>query len=96
MTMPLLVHQTTMTRQEQLDLWVKRQGTSYAALGRILGVTRSGAIALFKGEHAPTERVKQMRAIRVRGQEIPEELLPVALDVKPGPKSMVDISLASL
>ena len=90
-----LVNQTHVTRQEALDLWVKRNKTSYAALGRLIGVSRAGATGLFKADRAPVDRVEQMRKIRVNGSEIPEELLPKAEDVKPGPKPQADISFAS-
>lgn len=92
MSNALLVNKTPITRQEALDLWVKRMGTSYAAFGRLMGVSRAGALGLFRGDRAPVDRVKQMKNIVVKGEKIPENLLPKAEDVKRGPKPDTEIS----
>lgn len=83
-----------LTRQEQLEVWLKRNKASYAALARCLGMTRQGMRNLLNGDTAPSDRVAQLRAVVIDGQRIPEELLPVPLDIKPGPKPGVSISLS--
>ena len=83
-----------LTRQEQLEVWLKRNKATYAALARCLGMTRQGTRNLLKSDTAPSERVTQLRAVVIDGQHIPEELLPLPLDIKPGPKSSVNISLS--
>ena len=83
-----------LTRQEQLEIWLKRNKTTYAALARCLGMTRQGTRNLLKSETAPSDRVTQLRTVVIDGQRIPEELLPLPLDIKPGPKPSVNISLS--
>ncbi len=83
-----------LTRQEQLEIWLKRNKTSYAALARCIGMTRQGMRNLLHGDTAPSDRVTQLRAVVIDGQRIPEELLPSPLYLKPGPKPGVSISLS--
>lgn len=69
------------TRQESLRLWMTRNGKSFNELGRQIGTTGHGVSWLCDQSTMPTHRHAQLVALGV-----PAELLPEAMDIKPGPK----------
>lgn len=79
--MSLHVTYSELTKQEKLQLWMRRAGLTYAELGRKLGLTRAAAARLCKKETAPTRRVTVLKEIG-----IPADLLPIPLDITPGRK----------
>lgn len=72
----LHVTHSELTRQEELDLWLKRKGSSYAAIGRCLGVSRNSALLFLKGDTLGHSRLNDLKCLRIKGEPIPEHLLP--------------------
>lgn len=70
-----------LTRQERLDIWMRRGGVTFVRLGEICGVHANCAAKLLRQETLP---VRHHAALLAAG--VPLELLPEALDQKPGPK----------
>lgn len=75
------VTQLQPTRQEMLLLYLKRNGLTYASLGKLLGITGQSVLRLCRNPTAPSRRVQQLQAAG-----IPADLLPTPLDVTPGRK----------
>lgn len=71
-----------LTRLERLIIWMRRNKTSFSAIGESLGITRMSAGRLCKAERIPRERHKALARLG-----IPADLLPPAEDVKRGPKT---------
>lgn len=69
------------TRQEALRLWIERKKLSFAEIGRRMGISGVHVATLCDHGTMSVHRHAQLLEIGV-----PAELLPVALDVKPGPK----------
>jgi hypothetical protein len=70
------------SREERLLIWLRRKGLSYAALGKMLGVTRMSALRMCKAEHISSVRHDQLRHIG-----LPTELLPEVEDIPRGRKA---------
>lgn len=73
--------QPTLTRQECLYLYLRREKVSLAALARAMGISRARVHGLLRAERAPSKRVQQLVALG-----LPRDLLPVPEDLRPGPK----------
>lgn len=67
------------TRQERLHLWFRRSGLSQAAVARHLGISPVSFGRWLRAERLPVRNVAMMRELGM-----PEELLPLARDVRPG------------
>jgi len=70
-----------LTRQECLDLWMRRTGFTFVRLGEICGIHANCVTQHLRAETMP---VRHHAALLAAG--VPLELLPLALDQKPGPK----------
>lgn len=81
MQSPSTANLTIPTRQERLHLWMRRLGHTYKAWGRLVGVSGHALSKLCGQETMPVHRHAQLRELGV-----PVDLLPKALDIKPGPK----------
>ena len=71
----------TLSRVEQLIIWMRRHGTSYGRIGRQLGITRMSVGRLCRAERIPPQRFAQLTKLG-----IPAHLLPPAVEVKRGKK----------
>lgn len=71
---------TELTRQERLELWMKRTGWTYKALGHLLDITGANAGRRLKSDTIPPHHHK------IWAQLVPADLLPKAEYQKPGPK----------
>lgn len=71
-------------RPKRLRKWLHAHDITLAALGKALGVSETRARELIFVETMPT-----LLHARARALGIPMELLPRALDKKPGPKPKV-------
>jgi len=69
-----------LTRQEHLELWMRRSGWTYKALGELMGMTGVNAAKRLKSDTIPPSH----HEIWVR--IIPSDLLPQPVYQKPGPK----------
>lgn len=76
---------THLSRREKLEVWMRREGVTFVALGRHCGVTPYNVAKLLRQETMPVRRHEQLAAFGV-----PAELLPAPLDIKPGPKPRTD------
>lgn len=72
---------TPLTRQEALRVWMGRNGTTFTSMGGSLGISANAVSKLCDNETMPTHRHRQLLELGV-----PEDLLPQAVDIKPGPK----------
>lgn len=81
MTLEKDFNQNSMTRQELLLAWMRRNGLSASEMGRRMGVSAVYCWKLVKCERAPVMRVEQLKSMG-----IPDHLLPVAEDRKRGNK----------
>lgn len=81
MQLPITTNLTDLSRQERLRLWMHRNSLTFAALGRQLDLTGNAISKLCSQATMPTRRHAELIALGV-----PDELLPQALDIKPGPK----------
>lgn len=76
------VTQASLTRQEQLRVWLRRMNLTQAKIAELLGVEAVSISRWFYGrESIPTWRHGQLTSLG-----IPAELLPPAVDKAPGPK----------
>lgn len=75
------VNLTPPNRQEQLLLWMRRTGQTFKAWGSLVGVSGHALSKLVGQETMPVRRHEQLVCLGV-----PVELLPLPLDIKPGPK----------
>lgn len=75
------IAQTDLTRQELLRVWMRRNGLTYAALGRELGVGKTTIKNWFQAERIPAWRHEALVQFGV-----PVELLPEPINIAPGPK----------
>ena len=69
-----------LTRQEQLELWMKRAGVTYRALGSMVGITGGNAARRLNSETIPPGHHG------VWSRVVPLDLLPPPLHLKPGRK----------
>lgn len=69
------------TRIEKLDIVLKRAGISYTDMGKRIGVSRSSIYKMLTAETISTWRFAQLLTAG-----IPQELLPEAKNIAPGPK----------
>lgn len=72
---------TDLTRQERLDLWMRRTGTTFVLLGEICGIHANCVTSHLRADTMP---VRHHAALVAAG--MPLELLPDPQDQKPGPK----------
>lgn len=70
---------TELTRQERLHLWFRRSGLSQAAVARRLDISAVAFGRWLRAERLPVRNVAMLREIGV-----PENLLPLAQDIRPG------------
>ena len=70
-----------LTRQERLHLWFRRSGLSQAAVARRLGISAGAFGRWLRAERLSVRNVAMMREVGM-----PEDLLPLAQDVRPGPR----------
>lgn len=90
MEMTLANKLTDLTRDEKVLIWLRRTGRTFRGLGAELGLTGDAVAALLRNESCPTHRHRQLLELGV-----PEELLPPALDIKPGPKPKAEAGAAA-
>lgn len=81
MTMTTSLAQVDLTRQDRLHLWVRKSPWSQNDLARQIGVRPITISRWLRADRLPSWRVQQLRDLG-----IPEDLLPLAEDVSPGPK----------
>lgn len=81
MELPQDATQLPLTRQERLTVWMRRNDVTFTSLADGYELHFSQLARLCGQETMPTRH----HAYLV-GQSIPVELLPLALDQKPGPK----------
>ncbi len=81
---------TQLNRQEALELWKRRNGLSFAEMGRRIGLTGEQVSNLCGSETMPPHRHLQLL-----GLGIPAELLPPPLYRKPGPKPKIETATAA-
>lgn len=75
------ITQASLTRQEQLRVWLRRANITQAKIAELLGVEAVSISRWFYGrESIPTWRHGQLTSLG-----IPSELLPPAVDKAPGP-----------
>ena len=67
------------TRQERLHLWFRRCGLSQAAVARRLDISAVAFGRWLRADRLPVRNVAMLREIGV-----PENLLPLAQDIRPG------------
>lgn len=70
-----------LTRLERLLIWMRRNRINFSEIGESLGITRMSAGRLCKAERISSSRHRELAQLG-----IPVELLPLAKDVKRGPK----------
>lgn len=73
------ISHTELTRQERLHLWFRRSGLSQAAVARRLDISAVAFGRWLRAERLPVRNVAMLREIGV-----PENLLPLAQDIRPG------------
>lgn len=74
--------QPTLSRQECLYLYLRREKVSFAALARAMGISRARVHGLVRAERAPSKRVEQLAALG-----LPRDLLPLPEDLAPRPQT---------
>ncbi len=75
------VSQNDLTRQERLIIWMRREGHTNTSVARALGVTLSSITRWIAADSISTWRHRQLMDFG-----FPEDLLPAARDLTPGPK----------
>ena len=75
-------NQTFFNRQAELRVWMFRNDITFEAIGRELKVTGHAVAKMLKGERMPSLRYHQIKSCFL----IPDNLLPLPLDVPTGPK----------
>lgn len=80
-----LFNEKEFSREEKLIIWLRREGLSYAALGRLLGITRMSALRICKAEEIDIVRYAQLIVLGV-----PQELLP-KIKQKRGEKNKIPV-----
>lgn len=75
------IPQLDQTRQDILSIWLKRQGKTQADIARALEVGEVSVSRWMKADSIPIRRHEQLPKFG-----IPAELLPLPLDIAPGPK----------
>ncbi|MDD6181133.1 MAG: helix-turn-helix domain-containing protein [Desulfovibrionaceae bacterium] len=68
-----------LSREEQLLIWMRRNGLTYSKVAKMLGISRMSVQRLCTADRIPTSRSRQLKKLG-----IPEELLPEARDVPRG------------
>lgn len=81
MQFPISPNLTPLSRQEALRVWMHRNGLTFTEMARRMDVTSNLVSKLCDQETMPVHRHMQLL-----GMGVPVELLPQALDIKPGPK----------
>jgi len=81
MQLPSVTSLTPVTRQERLELWMRRSAITFLRLGEICGIS---GVVMSQHLRAETMPVRHHAALLAAG--MPAELLPGAQDQKPGPK----------
>lgn len=69
------------TRQELLQLWLKRNGIQQGDIASALNTGKNTVSRWLRAETIPSWRHQQLQVFG-----IPQELLPTPLDIAPGPK----------
>lgn len=72
---------TELNRQTRLCLWLQENKISLSSLARSIGVSNTAIGKWIRADYIPTKRVEQLRQAG-----IPEEFLPIGMDVPTGPK----------
>lgn len=72
---------TKLNRQTRLYLWLQENKISLSSLARRIGVSSTTIGKWVRADYIPTKRVEQLRQAG-----IPEEFLPMGMDVPTGPK----------
>lgn len=72
---------TELSSKEKMFRWMRENGQTYTNLSAQMGITSCGLGRLFKGQTIPTRRHRQLVALGV-----PAEVLPQPLDIPTGPK----------
>lgn len=83
--------QIDLTRQELLQIWLKRNGLKQVDLARELDVNESSLSVMLRGETISSLRHGQLVKLG-----LPAELLPSIVDKKPGPKRKTRGVIAAL
>lgn len=81
MEFPIATNLSPLTRQEALRVWMGRNGLTFAEMARRMDVTSNNVSKLCDQDTMPVHRHEQLL-----GMGVPAELLPEAMDLKPGPK----------
>ncbi|MBU1229575.1 MAG: helix-turn-helix transcriptional regulator [Proteobacteria bacterium] len=81
MEFPIAPNLTPLSRQEALRVWMSRNGLTFTEMARRMDVTSNNVSKLCDQDTMPVHRHAQLL-----GMGVPMELLPEALDLKPGPK----------
>lgn len=76
----LPVTSIVLTRQEQLVLWMRRNGWTYKALGQLVSMTGANAARRLNSDTIPPHHHEEWSKV------LPVDLLPTAMHLKPGPK----------
>jgi len=90
MKSPLPVTQMNLTRQERLELHMRRAGLTYKQLGRMVGITGMSASRNLRSTTIPPEQYAAWRTV------IPADLLPQPVRQKSGPKPKNSMTAVSL
>lgn len=69
------------SREERLLIWLRRRGLSYAALAKMLDITRMSALRLCKAK-----QISSIRHTQLSDLGLPIELLPEVQDKPRGRK----------
>lgn len=72
---------TELNRQARLCLWLQENQISLSSLARSIGVSNTAIGKWIRADYIPKKRVEQLRQAG-----IPEEFLPMGMDVPTGPK----------
>ncbi len=75
-----------LTRQERLELHMRRSGLTYRKLGAMTGITGQSAARHLRAETIPPHHHEAWVTV------LPAELLPAPAWIKPGPKAKPDPS----
>jgi hypothetical protein len=73
-----------LTRQERLLVWMNRNGITFSALGKLMGITGVNARRRLESDTIPPPHYESWSKI------IPADLLPESKYLKPGPKPKAD------
>jgi len=88
MELKIEIPQGDLTRQEQLLVWMRRAGLTYAAVAKSIGVGIMSVRRWLNADYISTWRHQQLV-----GLGIPATLLPPIKDVAPGPRRSKSIDI---